>query len=546
MMSIYVKQETLNQTNSQSGATAQTNVSLILLNQMFQLFLEELEPKHKQETVTTYDEDEDEGSIITQDLQAAILKLQKRGSAVRDAQNASTFNETSGSDEAQTSTGTSTGMQAVFDLQGWICKLLGDAMKAKASESGYEVEMGNAMEETAEDKYEEIQKKIDELKKKQKSSSFWGFIKGLGSLVKDIDKLVKDAAKDLVTGNFGNLGGDVSSIKNNDAITDLVNLSKLVLQVDKMGMDAMKNLMTGNMNGLKSEGKKDFSKIEENPALGLAIELLSYAALAASLVGAGLTGGALSVAVVAVVAAMAMASTLNSALGGAEDFASNLLQTLGIPQSVADAITTIPSFDDLANGAGDLLEKMGVPPNVAKPVGDALSVIAIAAAVGLTGDIGLVFMAAGTAISSDASKFTEDCGVTGTWAEVMTISLQIAGMAMACYGGIKMAGSSEGTQVSESTLQATQKVQIGASFAEGNFEVMQGAKDIDMGSLLSSITKIEGELSLLQALISINSTMLSNTSSQSQNTIAQDDQMINNFGVISEAGIAAAEALAKN
>lgn len=559
-MSMNVKQQILNQINSQNATNQQvsddnSDAVLVLLNEALQLLTEELQPKHKKQLVTAFDEDEAEGSkenpsVTSQDLQNAILKMQKRGYDERTAQNEENFNETSESDEGETSSSTSSGMQAVFDLQGWICELMGDATKSNAAQAQDEVEIGNALEKTAQEQYDEIEKKIDKLEKEKKKSSFWGFLKGIGDLVKDIDKLMKDASKDLLTGNFNNLSNDVSSIKNNAAIYDLGNLGKLILQVDKMVFDAVKNLSTGNIKGLKSEGKKDFSKIEENPALGLAIQLLSYAALAASLVGAAATGGALSVAVVAVVAAMAMASSLNSDLGGVEGFASKILQNFGIPQSVADTITKIPSFDDLANEMADILEKMGVPANVAKPIADVGTVIAVALAAGVTGNIGLAFMAMGTAMSSEASQFTKDCGVSGEAAIWMTMGIEIAGLAIACYGGFKMAGSASATEEGgmdmEVLLKRAQKVQIGTNFVNGNFEVMQGAKDIDMGKLISSITKIEGQLSLIQSLISTNNTMMNTTSSQLKNIVSQYDQMIDSFGMISEGGIAAAEALAKN
>ena len=148
-----------------------------------------------------------------------------------------------------------------------------DATENNAKQAQIEVEQGNEMMEEMNEQYEKIEKEEKEAKKKENQHSFWGFIKGLGDLLKDITKLVSDLEKDLATLNVKGLSSDMrsdtKSIKNNAAIGDLVDLGKLCGQVAKLCLDAEKNMITGNTKGLKSDAKKDFKSIEENPSLNL-------------------------------------------------------------------------------------------------------------------------------------------------------------------------------------------------------------------------------------------------------------------------------------
>ena len=125
--------------------------------------------------------------------------------------------------------------------------------------------------------------------------------------------------------------------------------------------------------------------------------------MAASLVGAAATGGALSFLVVAAITVVALSSQLNS---GGKD----VLESLGVSKDVADKIMKIPSFDDVAKGMTDvaapLFKALGVntKSDAFKEICDVATVVAVAAAVGLTGNVGLAAMAFGTTLSSLGQK----------------------------------------------------------------------------------------------------------------------------------------------
>ena len=517
------------------------------------------------------------------DVEQYILKM----AGLRNQQNEETFNDENDTEEDSESGSTiqqGTGMQAVFDMQGNICALDGIATESNEEQSEEQVEMNDALQDSANDQYEKLQKKLKKLEKESKKSSFWGFVKGLGSLMKDINKMTKDLTKDVMTGSFNKIGSDMSSdantIKNNAAVVDIGNMVKLVGQVDKMGFDALKDCMTGKFHSIGKDEKADFSQIEKNPSLSLALQLAAYVAAAAVIVG---TDGAATVAVVAVVIAMSQADTLNKTLGGAEKFLSNTLQMMGIPASVANVATQIPSFNEVSDGLAKVLEDCGVSKEYAKPIAD-VTVIAVATlASGGAGGVGIGAMAAGTALSSMAGKIAGDFGASGQTKEWVTLGLQITGALVAFGGGAyATSGSSaaantaektgaeaaesaeeeaaesaeqsaekqvdktatEQTNTSSTVKSVAQGIQRASAFIQGVFSVMTGFQTIDIANLQQSATDTQGKLQQLYSQEGLMMQLLSNTSDQLQNINDQYSAMIDSFGAIAAPGIATAEALA--
>lgn len=452
----------------------------------------------------------------------------------QDIQNTTCSSADTTAQQSSTST-TSSGMQAVFDLQGMIIELFEDAIENNSKNAEMTAKNGEAMVDSMNEQYEEIEKEEKEAEKKRKSHSIWGFIKGLFDLTKDIEKLTSDLNSDIASFQFQNIGddmkNDVNSIKNNAAVVDLSDMGKLCFQVVKLVGDVGKNAATLNFNNVKSEAKTDFTKIEENPALSFAIQLLSYAAVAASLAGAVATGGALSFLVVAAITAVAMASTLNQ---GGED----ILETLGVSKSLSDKIMSIPSFEDVANGMTSLLEPelkaLGIPSKEIKILSDAATVLAVATMAGVTGNLGVMTMAFGTTLASLSEKIAKDTGATGLTATILSVGLAVAGAIITGVGSCAAAKNSvELSDNVQKVMAMANKMNYVSEMALGGLNILGGARTIDLGMTFERIGNIQSAIDLLTAQIKLSDIQLDNTSKQLEDIISQYTVMINNFGAVS-------------
>jgi len=492
-------------------ATASNTASM---NQL-EAFIEKMEEERSDENDAVFDEAVEQG---TEAEDALVTTTDSIESSNRNTQ-VTNDSETSSS---------SGGMQSVFTLQGWICQLDEDATKSNAEQSQDQVEMNDAFQETANEQYKKIEKKIKKLEKEEKNSSFWGFVKGLGSLMKDISKLKGDLVKGVVTGNFKDVSSDVKSMKNNAAVGDIENMGKLVYQVSKLTVAAE----TGNTKGVKSA----WSNIEENPSLGLTIQLLGYAAAAAAIIA---TGGSDT--------AIVMAALM-------------IMSQIQVTDSSGDKVNL---FDAAADEIG-------------KAVGSQMAgdVILMTLAIG-TGDIALDAMILGTMLTSMAPKIADDSGLSGKDKEILTISLEVAGAALAVGGGCGALSSSAESasetaseeaseaaseQASKETAQTlSQKisskipdgvqraagyVQKTSTLLNGMFGVMSGGKTIDMGYQQKAVMELQGKLNQSWANIQFGDQLLSNLSQQLDNLNSQYSEMIDSFGAIAAPGIASSEALA--
>ena len=511
-------------------ATASNTASM---NQL-EAFIEKMEEERSDENDAVFDKaveqgSEEEGTLVT--TTDAIESSNRNTQVTNDS-------ETSSS---------SGGMQSVFALQGWICQLDEDATKSNAEQSQDQVAMNDAFQESANEQYDKIKQKIKKLEKEGKNNSLWGFVKGLGSLMKDISKLKGDLVKGVVTGNFKAVGSDVKSIKNNVAVGDIENMGKLVYQVSKLTVAAE----TGNTKGVKSA----WSNIEENPSLGLTIQLLGYAAAAAAIIA---TGGSDTAIVMAALMVMSQIQVTDSS---------------GDKVNLFDA-----AADEIGKATGSQL------------TGD---IILMTLALG-TGDIALDAMVLGTMLTSMAPKIADDSGLSGKDKEILTISLEVVGAALAIGGGCGALSSSAETaadatiedewiemttlensstsetasedvseaaseQASKETSQTLSEkisskipdgvqkaagyVQKTATLLNGMLGIMSGGKIIDMGYQQKAVMELQGKLNQSWANIQFGDQLLSNLSKQLDNLNSQYSGMIDNFGAIAAPGIASSEAL---
>lgn len=326
-------------------------------------------------------------------------------------------------EEATTNTSSSSSsMDDVFAFQGWICKLDQDAMNANADQSLQQIEMNNAFQKTTNKEYEDLKKKLEKLEKEKHSHSFLGFFKGLGKLIADIGKLMADAAL------HGNTSHDIDAIKHNDAIGDIGDIGKLLFSTVKLAADAL---------ALDTHGiKKNWSDIETNPSLGLAIQLLAYAAAAAAIIA---TGGSTTAVVMAALMVMSQ---------------------IQVTDASGDKVNL---FEAAADGIGHLFHS--------QVAGD-IALGAIAAGSIMTGDVALAGMIMGTTLMSMAPKIADDSGLSGKNKAILTLSLEIGGALLTVGGGCSAlssasenaaAGASEG--VLEQTALATTETAEDASVA---------------------------------------------------------------------------------
>ena len=498
----------------------QSTVSLVSMSQ-FQAFLEELSKRRSEKNDGVYEEGIEDSDQVTSEYVSTTSTL---------ASSNEELESTGGEEDADSSTTalSSGGMQSVFDLQGSICSLDGVAVESNMEQSDNQILINNAFQKTANDQYEELQKKLDKLEKEKHSHSIWGFFKGLGSLMKDIANLEKD----LATGNMKGINSDVHDIENNDAVVDLKDAGKLLYSVTKLLADAF----VGDTNGIKGS----WSEIEQNPSLSLVLQVCAYAAAAAAIVA---TGGSSTAVVMAALLVLSQIEVTGSD---------------GNKESLFDAAS-----EELAKG----LEALHVPDNVANITADVTVNLAVLIAGGVAGGPALAAMLMGTTIASMAPKIAKDSGASGKTLEALTISLEVSGALLAIGGGVGTLSSSASTAATEASEEAAEQtaktvsqriadalpegikstassVQKASMMLGGVFNTMNGAKTIDVGFQQKAVMILQGKLQQTWANINFGDQMLSNLSDQLKNINSQYSQMIDSFGAIAAPGIATAEALA--
>ena len=263
-------EELINEHEQQHNQSTGTMVSM---NQL-EAYLEELAKKLKDASDEAAEKMMEKGNQAVDTLVSTTNAL---GSSSEELE-ATNYDEATDETSEESSTPASSGsMQAVFDLQAAICSLDTDAVESNMAQSKDQIEINNAFQRTANSQYQALQAKLDKLEKEKHHHSFWGFLKGLGSLMKDIAKMEKD----LVSGNVKGVVSDAHAIKNNAAVGDIKDAAKLFASVEKLIGEAC----IGDVKDVK----KSWAEIEKNPSLGLVLQICAYAAAAAAIVATGLT-----------------------------------------------------------------------------------------------------------------------------------------------------------------------------------------------------------------------------------------------------------------
>jgi len=392
-------------------------------------------------------------------------------------------NSTTTSSSTASSSTHLTGMDAIFALQGWICDLNAQFAKNSAKDSQRQSEMGEEIGDMLDDNYDKI---IDALAEKAKyeseSHGIGGFFKGLGHLLKDLSKTIADLS----------VGATVGA------------------------------MMTGNMDGISSKLNDDLKSMEQNPILNDLIKGLTWVAVGAAIITAGLTGGTASALVLATI-------VLATEFGG---------------------------VDLLSKGCGDAIEAISggyIPSDIADTIGDVMAIATVAMAAAASGGTSVAFMAGGTMVGAMSQKLSEDLadsfGLTGDARNYFvmgsTITFALLSVAVTAGGGY-MAASKMG-QLSENAqmiLNITTKAAAGAQMASGLFKTVGGLRDVKIGEIMEKMMNFESENSLLDTFMTnLNSTMESTQNNQR----AIHDQyggMISQFGAISSPNRAAAMAMA--
>jgi len=501
----------------------QSSGTMVSMNQL-EAYLEELAKKLKDESDKATEKAMEKGNQAVDTLVSTTNTL---GSSSEELE-ATNYDEATEETSEEPSTPASSGsMQAVFDLQAAICSLDTDAVESNMEQSKDQIEINNAFQKTANSQYQELQAKLDKLEREKHRHSFWGFLKGLGSLLGDIAKMEKD----LVSGNVKGVASDAHAIKNNAAVEDIGDAGKLLWSTTKL----LGELSVGDIKDVK----KSWAEIEKNPSLSLVLQICAYAAAAATIIA---TGGSATAVVMATMMILSQIQVTDSS---------------GNKVGLFDAAS-----EELAKG----LEDMGVSDNVANITADVTVNLAVLAAGGVAGGPAMAAMLMGTTLSSMAPKIAEDSGAKGKALEALTISLEVSGALLAIGGGIG-ALSSSATAASETAEEAEEAVaktvsqRIAAALPEnlmsaassvqkasmmlgGVFNIMNGAKTIDMGFQEKFVMELQGKLQQTWANIHFGDQMLSNLSDGLKNINSQYSQMIDSFGAVSAAGIATAEALA--
>lgn len=501
----------------------QSNGTMVSMNQL-ESYLEELAKKLKDASDEAAEKAMEKGNQAVDTLVSTTNALGNSSEELEETNYDEATEETSEESSTPASSGS---MQAVFDLQAAICSLDTDAVESNMEQSKDQVEINNAFQSTANSQYQALQAKLDKLAKEKRHHSFWGFIKGLGSLMKDISKMEGD----LATGNVKGVVSDAHAIKNNAAIEDLGDAGKLLFSAVKLVAEAY----VGDTKGVKSS----WSEIEKNPSLGLVLQICAYAAAAAAIIA---TGGSSTAVVMAAMLVLSQVQVTDSS---------------GNKVGLFDAAS-----EELAKG----LEAMHVPDKVATISADVTVNLAVLIAGGVAGGPAMAAMLMGTTLSSMAPQIAKDCGASGKTLEILTISLEVSGALLAVGGGIGALSSST-TAASEASEEAAEQAaktisqRIAAALPEdlmstassvqkasmmlgGVFNIMNGAKTIDVGFQEKFVMELQGKLQQTWANIHFGDQMLSNLSDQLKNINSQYSQMIDSFGAVSAAGIATAEALA--
>jgi len=389
-----------------------------------------------------------------------------------------------------------TGMSAYMNLMLLVSLLESKAAENNAAQSKLMIQMNDILDEIAQTQTEDLNKKLKELSKSHKKHSVWGFLKGVAKLFKDLDKEILNVAKlafdSFATGkvNLKDLlavKSGAESIKNNEALKDIGDIGKLCVQVIKLLADLDKDLISGKLFAGKVDNlKSDFTKIEENPALGLLLEAATYIVAVSAVLATGGSASAL------IFAAMTTLSALNV---NVLDLAAKEIGKLCNSQIAGDIIVGVLAL--ALAGAG----------------GYAMSGEFAEMALGAG-------MTLGVTMTTMADKIAKDANLSGNALYIFQGCMMAAGMILTMACGYKMAGMTEveGAEAAEAarlkTIQETAGLIQKASLSfSGVLTILNAAKTIDIGKLTEAMLLTQGNLNITQNMVGQNS--------DNQNTISK-------------------------